>query len=270
VVSTDLDEGWAGSLAYVVVRLSGGRVERVAEVGDLDAVRPWASISKMAVGLAFGVEMDWGHHAYGEPAGPQGANFANLLSHSSGLGLEEGDPRVPIATKRVYSNYGVDLAVSAIVGENQPAEWLDYRVFSPLGMRTTVLLDRPSSGVSGSTNDLATMAIAWLRGDGIATATRDRLIHPYLPDLSGIVPGFGRFSPCPWGLGPEVRGDKSHWMGDWLPSSFGHFGKSGSLLLLNVEEGIGVAATTTEPFGGWAVALWPKWTSAQRALALTP
>jgi hypothetical protein len=63
-VSNDLDEAWAGSLAYVVLRLDGGRVERVREVGDLDAVRPWASISKMAVALAFGVELDWNLHAY--------------------------------------------------------------------------------------------------------------------------------------------------------------------------------------------------------------
>jgi CubicO group peptidase (beta-lactamase class C family) len=267
-VRNDLDEAWLGSLAYVVFRLDGGRVERVREVGDLDAVRPWASVSKMAVALAFGVEIDWELHSYSDAAGPQGANFANLLSHSSGLGLEEGDPRVPIATKRVYSNYGVDLAVSSIVGENSPAEWLDYRVFSPLGMSTTSLLGRPAADVSGSTNDLVTMAVAWLRGDGIALVTRDRLIRPYLPDLVGIVPGFGRFSPCPWGMGPEVRGDKSHWMGDWPPSSFGHFGQSGSILLLNADERIGVVATTTEPFGAWAVSLWPRWTTAQRAIAL--
>jgi CubicO group peptidase (beta-lactamase class C family) len=268
VVSSDLDAAWPGSVAYIVLRVDGGRVERVREVGDLDAVRPWASVSKLAVALAFGVEMDWGLHSYTEAAGPQGANFANLLSHSSGLGLEEGDPRVPIATKRVYSNYGVDLAVATIVGENSSAEWLDYRVFAPLGMTTSQLLDRPAAGVSGSTNDLATMAVAWLRSDAIAVATRDRLIRPYLPELDGIVPGFGRFSPCPWGMGPEVRGEKSHWMGEWRPSSFGHFGQSGSLLLVNVDEGIGVVATSSEPFGSWAVSLWPKWTSAQRAIAL--
>jgi hypothetical protein len=267
-VSTDLDEAWLGSLAYVVFRLHGGRVERVREHGDLDAVRTWASVSKLAAALAFGVEIDWELHAYSDSAGPQGANFANLFSHSSGLGLEEGDPRVPIATKRVYSNYGIDLAVEAIVGENSAAEWLDYRVFTPLGMTSTALRGRPSAGVEGSTNDLATMAVAWLCADGIAAPTRDRLIRPYLPDLAGIVPGFGRFTPCPWGIGPEIRGEKSHWMGDWLPTSFGHFGMSGSMALLNIEEGIGVVATTTEDFGPWAVSLWPAWTSAQRAIAL--
>ena len=115
---SELDEGWPGSPAYVVLRMNGGAIERVAEHGDLDDVRDWASVSKLAVSMAFGVEMDWDLHSYTEMVGPQGANYANLLSHSSGLGLEEGDPVIPIATRRVYSNYGVELAVSKIVGEN--------------------------------------------------------------------------------------------------------------------------------------------------------
>ena len=78
--------------------------------------------------------------------GPQGANYANLLSHSSGLGLEESDPVIPIATKRVYSNYGVELAVSKIVGENSAAQWLDDRVFSPLGLVDHVAGGRPGRG----------------------------------------------------------------------------------------------------------------------------
>jgi CubicO group peptidase (beta-lactamase class C family) len=268
VVST-LDDDWPGSPAYVVLRMDGGTIERVAEHGDLDAVRPWASISKLVVAMAFGVEMDWDLHSYTEMVGPQGANFANLLSHSSGLGLEETDPVVAIATKRIYSNYGVELAVSRLVGENPASEWMSDRVFAPLGMGTTSLVDRPSAGVSGSTNDLATFALAWMRSDLLAPATRDRLIRPYLPDLPGIVPGFGRFTPCPWGMGPEVRGTKEHWMGDWPSRSFGHFGQSGSLLLVNVDEAIAVVATSTEPFGAWAVSLWPQWTSAARALALS-
>jgi CubicO group peptidase (beta-lactamase class C family) len=267
---SELDEGWPGSPAYVVLRMNGGTVERVAEHGDLDEVRDWASISKLVVSMAFGVEMDWDLHSYTEMVGPQGANYANLLSHSSGLGLEEGDPVIPIATKRVYSNYGIELAVSKLVGENSAAQWLDDRVFSPLGLSSSSLVGRPAAGVSGSTNDLATFALAWMRSDLLSPATRDRIIRPYLPDLNGIVPGFGRFEPCPWGMGPEIRGNKDHWMGDWPPRSFGHFGKSGSLLLVNADEAIAVVATSTEAFGAWAVDLWPRWTSAARALAIAP
>ena len=260
--------GWPGSPSVVLFRLEGGVVERILEVGDLDVVRPWASVSKMAVSLAFGVEVDWGLHRYEESLGPRGATLANLLSHSSGLGLEESDPVVDIASKRVYSNVGVDRAVASIVGDNRPANWLDNRIFRPFGMNSTMLDGRPSADVSGSTNDLATLAVAWLRPDGIAKQTRNRIITPFLPLLDGFVPGFGRFSPCPWGLGPEVRGEKHHWMGDWPANSFGHFGQSGSMILLNAGEQIGLVATSTEPFGAWATTLWPTWTSAMRTLAL--
>lgn len=260
--------GWPGDPSYVVFRMVRGVTEVVASEGDLGEVRPWASVSKMAVSMAFGVEVDWQFHAITETFGPNGATLSNLLSHSSGLGLEEGDPVVGVATKRVYSNYGFDYAVRRITEEYDPVEWLADRVFRALGMESTSLKGRPSSGVEGSTTDLRTLAEAWLRPDVIAKETRDLFITPFLADLDGIVPGFGRFSPCPWGLGPEVRGQKEHWMGDWPADSFGHFGQSGALMLLNVREGIGVVATSTEAFGPWAVTLWPEWTSAARKLAL--
>jgi CubicO group peptidase (beta-lactamase class C family) len=222
----------------------------------------------MVVALALCVEVDLGFHKITENFGPRGATLSNLLSHSGGLGLEEGDPVVPIASKRVYSNVGIDHAVQVVVKQNDAGEWLEDRVFRGFGMNHTNLEGRPSSGVTGSTRDMARLGVSWLRPDGIAKETRDRFIKPFLPDLAGIVPGFGRFTPCPWGLGPEVRGDKQHWMGDWPASSFGHFGKSGALMLLNADEQIGVVATSTEKFGAWAIDLWPRWTSEMRTLAL--
>jgi CubicO group peptidase (beta-lactamase class C family) len=267
-VTNDLLDGWPTGSSAMVFQLRDGIVEPLDEAGDLDERRTWASVSKLAVALAFGVEHDWGLHDFNESVGPRGATIADLLSHSSGLGLEEGDPVSPIGTRRVYSNVGVDTAVAAVVGERDAASWLDQRIFAPLGMATTRLEDRPASGVVGSTRELATLAVAWLRPDGVAIATRDRMIAPYRPDLNGVVPGFGRFTPCPWGLGPEVAGHKHHWMGDWPPESFGHFGQSGALALMNARDQLGVVATSPQPFGPWAVDLWPRWTSAVRRRAL--
>ena len=268
VSTTPLPTGWPGESSYAIFRLRNGSLEIVNQGGDQRAVRPWASVSKMAVAMAFAVEIDWGMHKITDSFGPRGATLSNLLSHSSGLGLEEGDPMVPIGTKRVYSNVGIDHAVDVVTKGNEPGEWLNDRVFRGLGMLNTRLEGRASSGVVGSTEDLMRMGVAWLRPDGIGIETRNRFVKPFLPDLDGIVPGFGKFSPCPWGLGPEIRGEKHHWMGDWLPSSFGHFGQSGAMLLVNLEEKIGVVATSSEDFGAWAVALWPEWTSAARTLAL--
>jgi CubicO group peptidase (beta-lactamase class C family) len=261
-------EGWPGRPAAVLFRMREGELSVRAAAGALVEPRPWASVSKMAVALAFGVEIDWGLHDYSESCGPRSATLAHLLSHSSGLGLERDDPVAPVGVKRIYSNYGVDLAVASIVGENEPGNWLDARVFRPLGMASTTLRGRPAADVIGSTNDLFTLGAAWLRPDVVSRPTRDKIIAPHLAGLDGVVPGFGRFAPCPWGLGPELHGAKHHWMGDWPASSFGHFGLSGSLMLLDADEGIGLVATSTVAFGPWAVSLWPGWTSAMRQVAL--
>lgn len=263
-------EEWPGAPAVVLFRLHEGSVTRVDEAGDLEDVRAWASVSKMAVALAFGVEVDRGEHRFDETFGPGEATLANLLSHSSGLGLEENDRRVERGTKRVYSNFALNHAVDVAARGQEAATWLDEQVFAPLGMSSTRLDGRPSADVFGSTNDMCTLGAAWLLPELISEETRNRQIEPYLPELSGIVPGFGRFSPCPWGLGPELRGSKEHWMGQWPPSSYGHFGQSGTMMLLNADEGIGLVATSTEPFGAWAIKLWPTWTSRMRARLLHP
>jgi Beta-lactamase len=268
VSTSPLIPGWPGTPSAIVFSLDGASVRQVLEIGDVQAVRPWASVSKMATALALGVENDWGQHTYDQIMGPPGATMATILSHASGLGFEKDDPTVNVGEKRIYSNYGVDLVVEKVCGENSPAEWLNQRVFTPLGMNTTKLVGRPSAGVEGSTTDLARLALAWLRPDAISLDTRNRAIRPYAPTLRGITPGFGSFTPNLWGLGPEIQGEKHHWMGDWPAESFGHFGQSGALLLANAQEKIAVVATSTESFGSWAVALWPQWVSDMRQLAL--
>jgi CubicO group peptidase (beta-lactamase class C family) len=256
-----LIDGWPEGSAAEVIRVEGGRARTLFAAGDDGVTREWASVSKLAVALAVGVELEWGLHRLDEPMGPTGSTLANLLSHSSGLGLEEGDPRRPVGERRVYSNAGIDLAVSTLVEGGDPARWLAERVFEPLGMEATRLEGRPAAGVVGPTRDLTRLALAWLRPDGVSREMRDRLIRPYAPQLAGVVPGFGRFDPCPWGLGPEVRGTKRHWMGEWPPESFGHFGQSGALLLANAAEQLAVVATSVAPFGPWAAELWPRWTT---------
>ena len=212
-------------------------VRRVAEAGDLDEVRPWASISKMVVSLAFGVETRLGTATIRparrptgrdarEPACPTAADSVSKRAIPSSASGPNGSTRTTAST----SPCRVDPR-----GATRADNWLAQRVFRPFGMTRTTLDGPTVVGVVGSTNDLARLAVAWLRPDGIAKETRDHLIAPYAPQLNGFVPGFGQFSPCPWGLGPEVQGDKHHWMGDWPSASFGHFGKSGALILLNAR-----------------------------------
>lgn len=67
--------------------------------------------------------------------------------------------------------------------------------------------------------------------DFLRPATRAEATHNQTGDLAG---GFVKplyWSPCPWGLGPDLRGDKTpHWAPpDAGPDSFGHSGASGCL-----------------------------------------
>ncbi len=77
--------------------------------------------------------------------------------------------------------------------------------------------------------------------------------------LAGVLPGFGHFDPCDWGLGPEIRDAKQpHWTGAAnAPATFGHFGRSGSFLWIDPDAGIACAGLCNRPFGPWAARAWP-------------
>jgi len=259
---------WPGEPAIIVSSWGAGQWRTLAAVGDLDAPRSWASVTKIATALAVATALEEGTVGLDDPVGPPGATLAHLLAHAAGLGFEEGDPTCAPATKRVYSNLGIDLAARHAAGALALTEWLAQRVLGPLAMTSTSLAGRASEGLVGSTRDLATLAREWIAPSLIPTARRDAMAQVYWPTLAGVVPGFGRFDPCPWGAGVEVRGGKNHWMGEWPASSFGHFGRSGALALVNVDEGLALVATSTVDFGPWARDLWPRWTSDVRTWAL--
>ena len=251
--------GWPEGSACLVISSESPEVPLLS-AGDAAAVRPWASVSKVAVAWAMARGVERGSVDLAAAAGPEGSTVAHLLAHASGLGLEAGDPTMAVGVRRIYSNIGIDTAVAVVTRDGDPAEWMRDEVLRPLAMETTRLTGRPAAGVQGSLEDLARLGRAWLAGHELSDAVRATFTEPFLPDLVGVVPGFGRFSPCPWGLGVELHGDKNHWMGQrFSPRSYGHFGQSGSLLLVDPDRDVVVAACAGAPFGPWATALWPTW-----------
>jgi CubicO group peptidase (beta-lactamase class C family) len=62
-----------------------------------------------------------------------------------------------------------------------------------------------------------------------------------------------RWSPCPWGLGADLRGTKEpHWAGPASPESFGHSGASGTLAWCDPARGLAWAIIGTRPAdNGW-------------------
>ncbi len=250
--------GWPENSAVLIRRVSEQADDVLHAEGDLSVRRPWASVSKLVTSWGVARAASRSEVDLDEPDG-DGVTMAHLLAHASGWRLEESSPRSPVGTRRVYSNVGVDRAVARLTSD--PTQWCAHEVFVPLGLTSCALDGRPAAGVVGSLEDMGELMTAWCRGDDLRSDIHRRFRSPFLPSLAGVVPGFGRFDPCPWGLGPEVRGAKNHWMGSRTsPESYGHFGQSGTLALVDPERDVVIVAAAGEEFGPWAVERWPSWT----------
>jgi CubicO group peptidase (beta-lactamase class C family) len=245
-----------------------------------------ASVTKLLSSLAVLAAVADGHLHLDDPAGEvdglgppahEGATVRHLLAHASGLPYEagQGRPRPP-GERRIYSNLGflVLAALTARAVGRAFDDWLDERVLRPLAMTATTLDGRGGYGAGAAAAGVSTLAdLALLagclldRGEPVVPAElfADAASVQY-PGLAGLVPGVGRYDPCDWGLGLELKDGKTgHWMGERRsPASFGHFGASGCFLWVDPDAGVAAAAVTDRPFsdGGWGLATWPAWSDA--------
>ena len=138
------------------------------------------------------------------------------------------------------------------------ADYVHAAVCEPLG----ISLDpegHPGAGMHGSVADLLAFARELLAPALVAGETHDEMVAVQFPGLDGVLPDFGRFSPLDWGLGVELKGDEpGHWSGALTsPTTFGHFGGSGTFLWVDPERGLACVGLTTRSFGDWAKAAWP-------------
>lgn len=259
-------DGWpVGAASAAVVLVDRPDLAPVV-VGDAGRVFALASVTKLVTALAVLVACEEGTLALDGPAGPPGATLADLLAHSSGLGPDPGVALAPARTRRIYTNAGYDLAGRLLAD----ASGLDARtyvaeaVFGPLGMATARLAGSPASDGEASVADLVAFVRELCHPRLLSAPMHARMVAPHLPDLAGVVPGFGRHDPCPWGLGPELRGHKTpHWTApDGSPGTFGHFGRSGTMLWVDPVARVALVALTDRDFGPWAAAAWPALSTA--------
>jgi CubicO group peptidase (beta-lactamase class C family) len=243
-----------------------GRPELVGAVGPDDRLFPWASVTKLATALAVLIATEEGTLSLDEESGPTGATVRHLLTHASGLGLEPGPPLEAPGVRRIYSNAGY-LLLADLVAERSGMAFADYlhqAVLGPLGMSGTQLDgDAPggaaAAGLAGPLVDLLSLGGELAAPTLISGETHRAATSVQFPDLGGVLPGFQRFEPCDWGLGPEIRGHKQpHWTGTSnSPATFGHFGRSGSFLWVDPVAGVICAGLGDRPFGPWSVRCWP-------------
>lgn len=222
-----------------------------------------ASVTKPLVALAVLVAVEEGSLALDQPTGPGGSTVAHLLSHSSGLPPDAGQDGMagPPANRRVYSNLGFEILGQLVEDHTgiDIATYLHEAILDPLAMTDTTLAGSAAHGAVSTVDDLLALSRELLRPTLLAPETMARATSAHLPDLSGVLPGFGRQSPNPWGLGFEIRGTKSpHWTGDLNSArTFGHFGRAGTFLWIDPEADVACVALTDRTFGPWAAEAWP-------------
>jgi CubicO group peptidase (beta-lactamase class C family) len=134
-------------------------------------------------------------------------------------------------------------------------------------MRSTELHGSPAHGITSTLDDTVRFVAEMRRPVLLAPTTHADVIRPQFPALAGIVPDVGKFDPCPWGLGVEVRGTKApHWMGRAnSAATFGHFGGAGTMMWVDPLADVGVVALTNRRFDEWsadALRLWPEFSDA--------
>jgi len=234
----------------------------VAQHGDPAHPFRWASVTKLATALTVLIAAERGLLALDEAAGPPGSTVRHLLAHASGLAFEGDAILARPGRLRIYSNPGFD-ALGALVAERagRPFETVlrDW-VLAPLAMHGTRLVERPSQGLYGPLSDLAAFGRELLRPTLLDPATFAEASSVAFPGLPGVLPGVGRFDPCDWGLGFELRDGKSpHWTGERnSPATFGHFGGAGTFLWVDPEARLALAVLTDREFGPWALRAWPR------------
>lgn len=248
-----------GAAAAAVVGPDGTVLETY---GDQDKVFPLASVTKPLVALSVLVAVEEGALGLDDPAGPEGSTVRHLLAHASGLAPDKDLVVAKPATRRIYSNAGFDVLgdhLAAVTGLGC-ADYLHQALAEPLGLTGTALVGPPHAGGQSTVGDLALVAAELVRpGRLLHPSTVAALATVQFPGLSGVVPGYGRQQDNDWGLGFEIRDAKSpHWTGRGNhPSTYGHFGRSGTFLWVDPVARIALVVLTDTEFEQWAKDAWP-------------
>ncbi|MFC5434643.1 serine hydrolase domain-containing protein [Microbacterium suwonense] len=252
-------DDWPVDHAAAAVISRDGTV--LATHGDLDRSFRLASVTKPLTAYATLVAVEEGVFDLNTPAGPEGSTVRHLLAHASGLDTTEDRVRAAPGTRRIYSNRGFEVLAEAVTAHSGIpfAEYLDEAVLQPLGMTSSQLQGSAAAAGVSTVGDLARFAAELQHPTLVADQTLAEATSVVFPGLDGVLPGYGIQRPNDWGLGFELRAEKSpHWTSAAnSPGTFGHFGQSGTFLWVDPHAGVACVALTDRDFGPWAVEAWP-------------
>lgn len=256
-------EDWPVDHAAAAVARPNGQV---TVHGPTDRRFELASVSKLLTAYAVLIACEEGSVGLDQPLGQPGCTVRHLLAHAGGYPFEGAEPIAQPGTRRIYSNTGFELLADHIASATGVpfGDYLTEAVLDPLGMTDTDVDGSAAKGFVATLDDLVAFAGELLAPRLVAATTFSAATGAQFPALSGVVPGFGRFDPCPWGLGFELKGAKSpHWMApDGSPETFGHFGGAGTLVWVDPRAQVSLVVLTDRSFGEWAHQRWPSLGSA--------
>jgi CubicO group peptidase (beta-lactamase class C family) len=259
--SLDAVATWPVTNASAAVVTAAGVVETF---GDQTRHYDLASVTKPLSALAILVAVEEGAVELTDPADESllpGATLRHLLAHASGVAPDGRMRSFPPATRRVYSNVGIELAAALVeAGTGLPFAAYLEQALAPLRLGSTSLRGPASRAGVSSSEDLARVLAELITPTGLLhPSTLADAVSVQYPGLRGVLPGFGGQDPNDWGLGFEIRAHKHpHWTGATnSPATYGHFGQSGTMMWVDPSVAVGVVALSDEPFGPWAAQAWP-------------
>ncbi len=233
--------------------------------GDQQHTFRIASVAKTITTWACLVAVEEGIVSLDQPVGQPGCTLRHLLSHAGGYAFDGSEPIARPERNRIYSNTGIEMAAVTVAEAAGIAfeRYLNEAVLHPLGMTATSLKGSPAHRMWSSAADLVHFAAETRAPTLISAATVADATTPQFADLNGVVPGIGRFAPCPWGLGFEIRGSKHpHWTGAMnSPATFGHFGGAGTFMWVDPAVGVACLALTDRPFDEWSDEALHMWSA---------
>ena len=252
---------WPVPNAASVAVAADGRL--LGAFGDVERPFMLASLTKMLSAWAVLVATEEGLLGLDDPVGQPGCTLRHLLAHAGGYPFDGPDPITSPNRRRIYSNTGIELAAGAVVERSGMTfdEYLGGAVLQPLAMSRSELVGSPAHGLRSTAADIGRFLAELQRPTLLDEVTAADAVRPQFPALAGIVPGVGRFDPCPWGLGFEIRGHKSpHWTGHMNSAeTYGHFGGAGTMAWVDPDAGGALVALTDRAFDDWSIEAMRCW-----------
>jgi CubicO group peptidase (beta-lactamase class C family) len=265
---TPLDQiaGWpVPNAAAAVVSVDGV----VATSGDQQHLFRLASLTKPLTSLATLIAVEEGALGLDDPIADAGlaeqlpgVTLRHLLAHASGIAPDKRQRAAEPGTRRIYSNAGFEVIGDLVTTATELpfTDYLSEALLLPLQLRTATLDGSPASGGVATVADLTAILIELLVPSGLLhSSTLDAARTVQFPGLRGVLPGYGGQLHNDWGLGFEIRADKTpHWTSSRnSAATYGHFGRSGTMIWIDPQAQLGLVALADRDFDEWAIQAWP-------------